>query len=674
MDVLPNTSQSYWYDPANVQSYNPPSARQVLRIALNFKYLIDSVIPVVYDEKLIVCDHSRIVNAKVITLAREACGGDRQDRESVRKYESVAIFALLKVCSWYWDLASSELHNAELHACRATTAQQLCKLIIEEMEQVDHHYTFMQLLLRRYQINENDIDSSPTSALEMAVDKHCTIVIGSSGYQRCLKWLWRGWIVQNRYDPQTFILCDIIPSCQPSIHFTPNRLKAPVYQNMLQIFFSMVYLILYTVVVNQKDNTVVEPVGSVESCFYFFTLGYTFDELVKVYHIGWAYIGFWNVYNDFMFSIIIVSIVCRFVSVSPFKTALPQENWDILSYRILACAAPLVWSRLLLYLESNRFVGALLVVLAHMMRESIYFFFLLLLMMVGFIQGFLGLDSADGKREITWPILSNLMTTTLGFGGFDVFKKFAPPYAAILYYSYCFIVTIILLNILVALYSSAYQKVTDNATEEYLALMAQKTLRYIRAPDEDVYVPPLNIIELLISFISWALPGSTAKSISYGFMTVIYSPILCYIAITETIQARRILYNRLKKLPDDSNEVDMIWNFNDGFLEEEVSIFDSNANSGAMATKRKNKRSMRLQREAEAVDPKFKVNKEWYSDVRETVQPVEQGFESGVGWESYKLFKELEDSRRNLENKVQVLTDMVTSLTNSIKELEIKNE
>ena len=168
-DTLPSSSQQYWIDPANSPLYNAPSSRQVLRIALNLKFLIDEVIPIAYDEALLICEHSRIVNAKVIRLAREACGGNREDPASVKKYESVVVFALLRVCSWYWSLAESELHNSELYIARAVVAQQLSKLIIEDVEEKDHHFAFMQLLLRRYVINENDVDSSPVSALELSL-------------------------------------------------------------------------------------------------------------------------------------------------------------------------------------------------------------------------------------------------------------------------------------------------------------------------------------------------------------------------------------------------------------------------------------------------------------------------------------------------------------------------
>ena len=47
----------------------------------------------------------------------------------------------------------------------------------------------------------------------------------------------------------------------------------------------------------------------------------------------------------------------------------------------------------------------------------------------------------------------------------------------------------VLLNILIALYNSAYEDITGNAVDEYMALFAHKALQFVRAPDENVFIP-----------------------------------------------------------------------------------------------------------------------------------------------------------------------------------------
>mgnify|MGYP001297777532 FL=1 len=59
------------------------------------------------------------------------------------------------------------------------------------------------------------------------------------------------------------------------------------------------------------------------------------------------------------------------------------------------------WMRLLLYLDSIRFFGAMLVVLKVMMKESLIFFALLIVIIVGFLQAFVGMDNADTNADVS---------------------------------------------------------------------------------------------------------------------------------------------------------------------------------------------------------------------------------------------------------------------------------
>jgi hypothetical protein len=54
--------------------------------------------------------------------------------------------------------------------------------------------------------------------------------------------------------------------------------------------------------------------------------------------------------------------------------------------------------------------------------------------------------------------------------------RFGYPFGLIIYYSWNFLATIILVNVLIALFGSAYSDVEENATDEYLAFFAHKTI------------------------------------------------------------------------------------------------------------------------------------------------------------------------------------------------------
>lgn len=60
--------------------------------------------------------------------------------------------------------------------------------------------------------------------------------------------------------------------------------------------------------------------------------------------------------------------------------------------------------RLLLFFDSIRFFGAMLVVLKVMMKESLIFFALLFVIIVGFLQAFIGMDNADSNADVSMSI------------------------------------------------------------------------------------------------------------------------------------------------------------------------------------------------------------------------------------------------------------------------------
>jgi hypothetical protein len=69
---------------------------------------------------------------------------------------------------------------------------------------------------------------------------------------------------------------------------------------------------------------------------------------------------------------------------------------------IVAFSAPMFWMRLLLFFDSFRFFGAMLVVLKMMMKESLIFFALLFVIVVGFLQAFIGMDNADSNADVSF--------------------------------------------------------------------------------------------------------------------------------------------------------------------------------------------------------------------------------------------------------------------------------
>lgn len=105
---------------------------------------------------------------------------------------------------------------------------------------------------------------------------------------------------------------------------------------------------------------------------------------------------------------------------------------------------------------------------------------------------------------------------------------------------------------MIALYNSAYEDIYENADDEYLALFAQKTMQFVRAPDENVYIAPLNLIEIVVSGLTeWWMRKETYEFTNDCVMGVVYSPLLVVAAFLETRSAWRIRRNRARGEEDD---------------------------------------------------------------------------------------------------------------------------
>lgn len=511
------------------------------------KYQIEQVIPCELEEASITSPNSGVITKKVVKTAREA-GGE--------EYRACVVYCLLVCKRWFKRQAILELWDSDLHEVRAVACEVISKRIIESEE--DQFYLMQEVLLKRYSIIRGQEETKPANVVERCVDLHAVEVIGSSGYQKCVKFLWRGWLHQDDKDPASFIEYKAKTSSNYWDHFDPDRMRAPVYQNTVQIFFSLLYLALYTGSVNTINAT--GDLDVVEGILYLMTAGFICDEASKFWKIGRFYFGFWNAFNSTLYTLLTLSFVLRIVALTRSADVDDAQRikYNQLSYNFFAFSAPMFWMRLLLYLDSFRFFGSMLVIVKVMMKESLIFFALLIVVVIGFLQAFIGLDQVDPNKDITPFIIQAMANAVMQSPDFDGFENFQHPFGLILYYVFTFVVMVILLNVLIALYNSAYEDITENATDEYMALFAQKTLQFVRAPDENVFIAPLNLIEIfcLIIPFEWWMNIHRYERLNHYVMGVIYSPLLCITAFLEARQAKTIRLNRKRGEEDDDDNTE----------------------------------------------------------------------------------------------------------------------
>ncbi|KAK3389467.1 cation channel-like protein [Podospora didyma] len=558
--ILPN------YNNDTIVSAIPAPA--VTEVALRLRHLIEECIPCELDVDTITLPHSKVITKKVVQAAREAGGTENK---------ACVVFCLLVNKRWWKHQALLELWDADLHQVRAVACEVIAKrmqvppslhnfFLIESEDNLD--YLLQHILLKRYSIIVDGQPTPPTNVVEKAVDLHALRVIGSSGYQRCINFLWRGWLVQDENDPATFVDYKDKDNTSYFAHLDPDRMRAPMYQNATQMLITFVYLALYTLAMNS-----VNPGGDIdpiEALLYIFTLGFICDECSKVWKAGYRILGFWNAFNSLLYGLMATSLVMRFIALSHGRNDPDglRDRYNELSYNFLAVSAPMFWGRLLLYLDSFRFFGAMLVVLKVMMKESIIFFALLAVIIIGFLQAFIGLDYADDQvAGDTMFIIQSMANAIMQSPDFSGWERFQHPFGLILYYCFTFVVMVVLLNVLIALYNSAYEDIYDNANDEYLAMFAHKTMMFVRAPDENVFIAPFNLIEvfcLALPF-EWWVSKKTYERINDYVMATIYSPLLLVSAYFEVRVAQDIRANRARGDEDDDTieEWEQMENHND---------------------------------------------------------------------------------------------------------------
>ena len=522
----------------------PPAlpAKEVTKVALRLKYQIEEIIPCELEEWKVAKANSPIITRKVIQTAKEAGG---------KEYAACVVYCLLVCKRWFKRQAMLELWDSDMHDVRAVACEVIAKQIIEGEE--DQDYLMQEVLLKRYSILRDGQETEPANVIERAVDLHTLRVIGSSGYQRCVNWLWKGWLHQDDKDAGSFIAYKEKANTSYWAHLNPDRMRAPRYQNAFQILISFAYLALYTGAVNTVNED--GDLDVVEGILYLMTFGFICDEVAKFWKIGRYYFGFWNAFNNCLYALLTASFIIRLVALghSPNTDDERRTELNKLSYHIFAFSAPMFWLRLMLYLDTFRFFGSMLVVLKVMMKESLIFFALLIIIVIGFLQAFVGLNQTQDNRYITSFIIQAMANAVMQSPDFDGFDEYAPPFGLILYYIFTFVVMVILLNILIALYNSAYEDITDNAIDEYMALFAQKTMQFVRAPDENVFIAPFNLIEvfLLIIPFEWWMNAKRYERLNNYVMGFIYGPLLLVTAFIETREAHHVKFNRKRNEDDD---------------------------------------------------------------------------------------------------------------------------
>ncbi|KAJ7094508.1 hypothetical protein B0H15DRAFT_946921 [Mycena belliarum] len=481
-----------------------PTPVTLTKLVKRLRALTLTLLPVEVDPESIDDPTSRVVTPRVINAYREAAGD----------FVDALPYCLLRArAEFMWDANHNPADYGE-NLGRATA----CEVLARRIAHTAPPETLNAIMSTRFQHIQADGDKSDmSSALEMAIDSHCTIFLSSSEAQDVVNALWRGEIIQKNNKNHDIDYVHYAEVRQDSSFFSrldPSRMSVPRYQNMFRIVVWLLFLLVYSQAVRQplERSQGRLDFDEWEGVLYAMALAFLLEDINRLYKllkfVTYKAYNFWMIVAFVTDGILTAAFVLRMagiVTASEDQSAILRLK----SFQILSFAAPLicrVWfiyaapadrcAEIVTVFDGYKYVGTMQICVARMLQESGIFFALLSVLSIGFGQGLYALDASDGKTDAAGTVFNVLVQALLQSPDYG---KFAGSTAGLsLYYLWGVITCLILLNILISLFSSAYSDVVDDAEAQYLAFFASKTISMIRAPDSYVYPAPFNLIEVFL--------------------------------------------------------------------------------------------------------------------------------------------------------------------------------
>ncbi|KAK7470385.1 Calcium channel yvc1 [Stygiomarasmius scandens] len=522
----------------SVQSLKPTSDT-LSRLVGRLRALTLRLLPVEVEPKDLSAPTSMIITPEVIS-AYMASAGD---------FVEALPYCLLRArAEFLWDAAHNPADYDENYG-RAIACEVLARRIVHKMAP-DRLNAVMSTRYKHKQIDGDDSD--PASALEMAIDTHCTIFLSSTESQDVVKAIWNGDIVQKSEDDDVHDI-DYIPYSEMRTgsfwdHLDPSRLSVPRYQNLLRIVVWLFFLVAYSQAVRQPVERLADPTYATNLDAWEIVLCPQVLEALAVCDMeGLFLLEYRRNHHRFPSIDCVYLTSCRTegygrplypTSSKQFSSAQFRFTVDLDEYGFSSFINQLMFtsiSELITVFDGYQYVGTMQICVARMLQESGIFFALLSILALGFVQAMYALDAADGTVEAPSAVVNALIQGLLGSPDFE--RYITSPSGLIMYYLWNVVTMIILLNILISLFSSAYDDVVADSEAEYLAYFSGKTVGMIRAPDSYVYPAPFNLVEIfLVSPFEYFVSKRTYAKINRVVMRVLFAIPLTMIALYESFR------------------------------------------------------------------------------------------------------------------------------------------
>ncbi|PFH51286.1 hypothetical protein AMATHDRAFT_3139 [Amanita thiersii Skay4041] len=489
-----------------------PSPDTLTMLIKRLRALTLQLLPVEVEPDSLSNPTSRIITPQVISAYQKAAGD----------FEEALPYALLRARAQFMRDANNNPADYGENLGRAIACEVLARRIIH----VSPRERLASIMSTRFQYTRSDSETSDmSSALEIAIDQQCEA-------QDVVNALWNGDIIQRNNANHDI---DYVPYVEVRDsgfwkHFDASRLAVPRYQNIFRIVVWLIFLAVYSQAVREpleRLNPSHKYLDVWEIILYILALSFLVEDLHKfltlIRFASWRVLGFWNAISLVTSALLLSAFALRVAGINA-----TDDKAASLKYRSF---------QLVTIFDGYKYIGTMQICVARMLKESGIFFALLSVLAIGFYQGLYALDAADGTTDNPSEVVNVLIQALLQSPEYGKFEE--SPTGLILYYLWNTVTAIILLNVLISLFSSAYSEIIEDAEAHYLSFFAAKTIGMIRAPDSFVYPAPFNLIEAVFIapfefFPNFRLsPEAYAKFNRYVMTTIFFIP-LSIIALSES--------------------------------------------------------------------------------------------------------------------------------------------
>ncbi|CAM9349916.1 unnamed protein product, partial [Hapterophycus canaliculatus] len=226
-----------------------------------------------------------------------------------------------------------------------------------------------------------------------------------------------------------------------------------------------------------------------EVVFTLYILAAILTEFREIYENPWEYMrDQWNVLD-------VTSLILLFVGAIFRAMGGVTDNSSRSCY---ALSAPLAFARILYFAQALPSQGPMVQIIFSMTGLLVKFGLVMIVVMLGFVMSFYSLFRETQSFGEVWQSVFKAM-----LGETEYFDELSGTtydgVATVLLVVYLIILTVMMLNLLVAVLSTAHAKVDNDADLEYKVTKARLIQHYTQVVEIDRLPPPFNLIQWIFA-------------------------------------------------------------------------------------------------------------------------------------------------------------------------------